>query len=72
MFCIYIAVFSPEFIEALSTYDETGLADLEEKLIVSIANSSTRKNGHLKYSFNYLFLDPRDTDNLRRRMNSLG
>jgi hypothetical protein len=33
-------VYSPELTEALSRYDITGLADLEEKLISSFANSN--------------------------------
>ena len=67
MFCIYITVYSPELAEFLSTgwHDETGLADLEEKLISSIANSN-------KNSFNYLLLDPRITKDIPSRMNSLG
>jgi hypothetical protein len=72
MFCIYIAVYSPELTEALSRYDETGLAELEEKLISSLAKSSSGKGGNLKYSYNYLLLDPRITRNLPNRMNSLG
>jgi len=73
MFCIYIAVYSPELTEALSRYDKTGLADLEEKLISSFANSNRPlRGGRLKGSFNYLLLDPRVTKNLPNRMNSLG
>ena len=72
MFCIYIAVYSPELTEALSKYDETGLADLEEKLISSLANSSSGKKKNVKHFFNYLLLDPRVTNNLPNRMNSLG
>ena len=73
MCCIYIAVYSPEFIEALSSYDETvGLADLEEKLISSFANGDSWREGTKKTSFNYLLLDPRVTKNLPSRMDSLG
>ena len=72
MFCIYIRVYSPELTEALSRYDETGLADLEEELISAFAKSSRWRGEKLKYSFNYLFLDPRITHNLPSRMNSLG
>jgi hypothetical protein len=72
MFCIYIAVFSHEFIVALSKYNGTGMAVLEKKLITSIAKGISGKNGHLKYHFNYLLLDPRVTNNLHSRMNSLG
>ena len=72
MFCIYIAVYSPEPTEALSRYDDTGLADLEEKLSSSLANSYSGRGGNLKYSCNYLLLDPRVTKNLPSRMNSLG
>jgi hypothetical protein len=74
MFCIYITVYSPELTEALSRYDETGLADLEEQLISSFAKINRRRGGKLKlkYSFNYLLLDPRITHNLPNRMNSLG
>ena len=71
MFCVYIAIYSPELTEALSRYDETGMAD-QEKLISSLANSSSGRGGNLKYSFNYLLLDPRVTKNLPSRMNSLG
>ena len=72
MFCIYIAVFSPEFADALSRYDETGLADLEKKLISSLAKSSSGEKKNAKHFFNYLLLDPRVTNNLPNRMNSLG
>jgi len=74
MFCIYIAVYSPELTEPLSSYDETGLADLEEKLISSFANSNRWRGGklQLKFSFDYLLIDPRVTKNLPSRMNSLG
>jgi hypothetical protein len=68
---IYIAVYSPELTEALSRYDITGLADLEEKLISSFANSNRCwREGTLKSSFNYLLLDPRVTKNLPNRMYS--
>jgi hypothetical protein len=40
MFCIYIRVYSPKLTEALSRYDEIGLADLEEELISAFAKSS--------------------------------
>jgi len=72
MFFIYIAVYSPELTEALSRYDKTGLADLEEKLISSFANGDSWREGMLKGSFNYLLLDPRVTKNLPKRMYSLG
>jgi len=72
MFCIYITVYSPE--RALSRYDETKMADLEDKLISSLANSNRGRgtNETLKDFFNYLLLDPRITQNLPNRMNSLG
>jgi hypothetical protein len=65
MFCIYIAVYSSEFMKALSMYDGTGLADLEKDFISSLANS-------IKKSFNYLLLDPRVTKKLPNRRNSWG
>ena len=68
MFCIYIAVYSPEFTEALSRYDDTGLADLDENLISLLAKSSSGEEGNLKCYLNYLFLDPR----VISRMNSVG
>ena len=60
--------------EALSRYDETGLADMEDKLISSLVNNNRGKgtNVMLKDFFNYLLLDPRITQNLPDRMNLLG
>ena len=74
MFCIYITVYSPELTEALSRYDETGLADMEDTLISSLVNSNRGRgtNVMLKDFFNYLLLDPRITQNLPDRMNLLG
>ena len=66
MFCIYIAEHSLEFIEALSRYNDTGLAELVEELIVSLGEGSS------KSFFNYLFLDPRVTANLPSRKKSWG
>ena len=75
MFCIYITVYSPELTEFLSTgsHNETGLADLEEKLITSFANRSIAwREGCVKNSYNYLLLDATVTNNLSSRMNPLG
>jgi hypothetical protein len=71
----YITVYSPELAEFLSTgwHDETGLADLEEKLISSFAiRSIDWREGCVKNSYNYLLLDATVTNNLASRMNPLG
>jgi hypothetical protein len=64
MFCIYIAVFSPYLTEA-PIYDDTRLADLEDKLIASLANSSSNRARIVKNSFNFLLLDPRITPKMK-------
>jgi hypothetical protein len=74
MFCIYIAVYSPELTVTISTgsHDETEPVILEQKLISSFAKKNNWREGRLKLSFNYLLLDASVTQNLPRRMNLLG